>query len=70
MQELPGFGCRRSEGVITFRFDVFRTSKRWAEKRFARLVYFNQLAKGGHFAAFEQPEVFAREVRDCFKLMR
>jgi epoxide hydrolase len=41
-----------------------------AEKRFAKLVYFNELTKGGHFAAFEQPETFVREVRSCFRLIR
>jgi hypothetical protein len=33
-------------------------------------VYFNELTKGGHFAAFEQPETFVGEVRKCFRLMR
>jgi len=57
-------------GCSIFPKEIFRTSKRWAEKRFSKLVYFNELDKGGHFAAFEQPETFVKEVRACFKLMR
>src|SRR6202040_685590 len=57
-------------GCSIFPKEIFRTSKRWAEKRFAKLTYFNELSKGGHFAAFEQPETFVREVRNCFRLMR
>ena len=47
-----------------------KTSRRWAEKRFAKVAYFNELTKGGHFAAFEQPETFIHEVRNCFRLIR
>jgi pimeloyl-ACP methyl ester carboxylesterase len=57
-------------GCSVFPKEIFRTSKRWAEKRYTKLVYFNELAKGGHFAAFEQPDTFVREVRNCFKQMR
>ncbi len=57
-------------GCSIFPKEIFRTSKRWAEKRFAKLVYFNELDQGGHFAAFEQPETFVREVRACFRNLR
>jgi hypothetical protein len=57
-------------GCSIFPKEIFRTSKRWAEKRFAKLAYFNELEKGGHFAAFEQPETFVREVRACFRGLR
>jgi pimeloyl-ACP methyl ester carboxylesterase len=57
-------------GCSIFPKEIFRTSKRWAEKRFEKLVYFETLAKGGHFAAFEQPETFVREVRECFRRVR
>jgi pimeloyl-ACP methyl ester carboxylesterase len=57
-------------GCSIFPKEIFRTSRRWAEKRFSRLVHFNELAKGGHFAAFEQPEALVREVRDCFRKLR
>ncbi len=57
-------------GCSIFPKEIFRTSKRWAEKRFTKLVYFNELDKGGHFAAFEQPETYLKEVRTCFRQMR
>ena len=50
-------------GCSIFPKEIFRTSRRWAAQRFANLVYFNELDKGGHFAAFEQPEAFVRELR-------
>ena len=57
-------------GCSIFPKEIFKTSKRWAEKRFTDLRYFNELDKGGHFAAFERPETFAGEVRSCFRSMR
>jgi pimeloyl-ACP methyl ester carboxylesterase len=57
-------------GCSIFPKEIFRVSRRWAEKRYSNLVYWNRLPKGGHFAAFEQPETFARELRDCFRKMR
>jgi pimeloyl-ACP methyl ester carboxylesterase len=57
-------------GCSIFPKEIFRTSRRWAEKRFANIIYFNEVEKGGHFAAFEQPEIFVREVRTCFKGLR
>ncbi len=56
-------------GCSIFPREIFRTSRRWAEKRFPKVAYFNELEKGGHFAAFEQPETFVREVRACFRAM-
>jgi pimeloyl-ACP methyl ester carboxylesterase len=57
-------------GCSIFPKEIFRSSRRWAEKRFTKLVYFNELDKGGHFAAFEQPEMYLKEVRACFRRMR
>ncbi len=57
-------------GCSIFPKEIFRTSKRWASKRFTKLVYWNELDEGGHFAAFEQPEQFVRELRGCFQNMR
>lgn len=57
-------------GCSIFPTEIFRCSRRWAEKRFSNLVHWNELEKGGHFAAFEQPEVFVKEVRDCFRQLR
>jgi len=57
-------------GASIFPKEIFRSSKRWIEKRFPNLVHFNQLEKGGHFAAFEQPDTFIDEVRTCFRGLR
>ncbi len=57
-------------GCSIFPKEIFRTSRRWAEKRFGELLHWNELDKGGHFAAFEQPEVFVDEVRTCFRSLR
>jgi pimeloyl-ACP methyl ester carboxylesterase len=57
-------------GCSIYPKEIFRTSKRWAEKRFSKLIHFSELEKGGHFAAFEQPELFVREVRECFRKLR
>jgi len=57
-------------GISQFPKDIFRTSKRWAEKRFSNLIYWNALDSGGHFAAMEQPQQFVEEVRNCFQLIR
>lgn len=57
-------------GVSIFPKEIFRSSKRWCEARFENLVHYNQLEKGGHFAAFEQPEAFVDEVRACMRHMR
>ena len=47
-----------------------RPSRRWAQKRFTDIRYWNEPGKGGHFAAFEQPELFVEEVRSFFRLVR
>jgi len=57
-------------GCSIFPKEIFRSSRRWAEQRYTKLAYFNELEKGGHFAAFEQPETFVREVRACFRQIR
>jgi pimeloyl-ACP methyl ester carboxylesterase len=50
--------------------EIFRGSRRWAEKQFADLRYWNEPEKGGHFAAFEQPELFIAEVRAAVRALR
>jgi len=57
-------------GASIFPKEILRTSRRWAEKRFRKLVHWNHLDRGGHFAAFEQPELFVEELRACFRKMR
>lgn len=57
-------------GASIFPKEIVATPRSWAEGRFANIVYWNELDKGGHFAAFEQPEQFIAEVRSCFRLLR
>lgn len=57
-------------GISMFPHELFRTSERWARKRFTDLRHYRELDRGGHFAAFEQPETFVGELRDAFRTMR
>ena len=50
--------------------EIMQTSRRWAERRYPNIVYWGEPPRGGHFAAFEQPELFVRELRDGFRPMR
>jgi pimeloyl-ACP methyl ester carboxylesterase len=50
--------------------ELQRPSRRWAERRFPNIRYWNEPGKGGHFAAFEQPALFVDEVRSFFRLVR
>ncbi|MDC0464887.1 epoxide hydrolase [Pseudomonadales bacterium] len=56
--------------ISIFPKEIFKTSERWARQRYQDLRYFNQLPKGGHFAAFEQPDLFVKELRAAFDQMR
>ena len=53
-------------GISMFPGEQMRLSRRWAEPRFANLVHFNTLDRGGHFAALEQPALFVEEIRATF----
>ncbi|MBT3461757.1 MAG: epoxide hydrolase [Gammaproteobacteria bacterium] len=55
--------------ISIFPKEIFKTSERWARQRYQDLRYFNQLPKGGHFAAFEQPDLFVKELRAAFDQM-
>lgn len=57
-------------GCSVYPKEIFRASRRWAERRFKNLIHWDELDKGGHFAAFEVPETFIKEVRNCFRQLR
>jgi pimeloyl-ACP methyl ester carboxylesterase len=57
-------------GCSIFPKEIFRPSRRWAEKMFTDIRYWNEPARGGHFAAFEQPATFVDEVRAAFRGLR
>jgi pimeloyl-ACP methyl ester carboxylesterase len=57
-------------GFTTFPGEIFRAPRTWVEKAYPNVVYFNEADKGGHFAAWEEPEVFSKEIRAAFKSLR
>jgi pimeloyl-ACP methyl ester carboxylesterase len=57
-------------GVSIFPKEIYRAPRSWAEEDYPKLIYWNELPKGGHFAAFEQPAAFVRELRACFAKLR
>src|SRR5262249_54122741 len=57
-------------GFTTFPGEIFRAPRSWVEKSYPTLVYFNEVDRGGHFAAWEEPELFAAELRAAFKTVR
>ena len=56
--------------ITVFPEDVYRPPETWARRAYPNLIYFHEVAKGGHFAAWEQPELFAAELRAAFKSLR
>jgi len=56
--------------VSAFPDEVFQTPRSWAERAYPKLIYYNKLDKGGHFAAWEQPELFSQEIREAFRSLR
>ena len=57
-------------GFTTFPGEIWQTPRSWAEKSYPNLTYFNKVDRGGHFAAWEEPELFTTEVRAAFKSLR
>ncbi len=50
--------------------ELYRAPRSWVERTYTNLIYFNEVDKGGHFAAWEQPQLLAEEVRAAFKSLR
>jgi pimeloyl-ACP methyl ester carboxylesterase len=57
-------------GFTTFPGEIFRAPRSWVERSYPNLTYFNEVDKGGHFAAWEEPELFAAELRAAFSSLR
>ena len=57
-------------GCSIFPKDIFAAPRSWAERCIHNLIYWNELERGGHFAALEQPKLFVEELRKCFRLIR
>jgi pimeloyl-ACP methyl ester carboxylesterase len=56
--------------ITVFPEDVYRPPETWARRAYRNLIYFHEVDKGGHFAAWEQPELFAAELRAAFRSLR
>jgi pimeloyl-ACP methyl ester carboxylesterase len=56
--------------MTVFPDEYYRAPRSWAERAYPNLIYFNEVDKGGHFAAWEQPQLFATELRAAFKSLR
>jgi pimeloyl-ACP methyl ester carboxylesterase len=56
--------------VSVFPEEVYQAPRSWAERAYPKLIHYNQLDKGGHFAAWEQPKLFSEEVRAGFRSLR
>jgi pimeloyl-ACP methyl ester carboxylesterase len=56
--------------VSVYPEEIYAAPRSWVEKAFPKLIYFNKLPKGGHFAAWEQPAFFVSDVRAAFKSLR
>jgi pimeloyl-ACP methyl ester carboxylesterase len=56
--------------VSAFPDELYQAPRSWTERAYPKLIYYNRLDKGGHFAAWEQPQLFSEEVRSAFKSLR
>ena len=56
--------------ITVFPEEVYRAPETWARRAYRNLIYFNEVEKGGHFAAWEQPELFSAELRAAFRPLR
>ena len=63
-------GVKVPTAVSVFPDELYPAPKTWAEKAYPNLIHYNRLAKGGHFAAWEQPELLVSELRTALKSLR
>ncbi len=56
--------------VTVFPGEIYRAPRSWCERAYHKLIYFHEVDKGGHFAAWEQPDLFAAEIREAFRPLR
>jgi pimeloyl-ACP methyl ester carboxylesterase len=57
-------------GVTVFPDELYPAPHSWAEKAYPKLIHFNEVDEGGHFAAWEQPQLFSEELRAGFRKLR
>jgi hypothetical protein len=63
-------GVKIPVAVTVFPVEQYQAPRSWAERAYPNLIYFNEVDKGGHFAAWEQPQLFSEEVRAGFRSLR
>jgi pimeloyl-ACP methyl ester carboxylesterase len=63
-------GVKLPVGVSAFPDEIYQAPKSWSEKAYVKLIHYNKLPEGGHFAAWEQPTLFVSEMRATFKSLR
>ncbi len=71
--KLPFFtpkGVSVPAAVSVFPDELYQTPRSWAERAYPKLIYYNKIAKGGHFAAWEQPQLLSQEIRAAFRSLR
>jgi pimeloyl-ACP methyl ester carboxylesterase len=56
--------------ITVFPGEIYRAPRSWAERSYHKLIYYHRVDRGGHFAAWEQPELFAEEIRAAFRSLR
>jgi len=56
--------------ATVFPREIYRAPKSWAEQAYSNLIYWNEAERGGHFAAFEEPDIFVEEMRSAFRKLR
>jgi pimeloyl-ACP methyl ester carboxylesterase len=73
--KLPFFSVKNVSASIpvavsVFPDEIYAAPRTWAERAYPKLIYYNEVDKGGHFAAWEQPQLFSEEVRAGFRSLR
>jgi len=63
-------GIKIPVAVSAFPDEIYEAPQSWAEKAYPKLIHYNRLPKGGHFAAWEQPAYFSQELRTAFRPLR
>jgi len=56
--------------ITVFPHEIYQAPKSWAQRAYPSLSYYNQVNKGGHFASWEQPQLFSEELREAFRPLR
>jgi pimeloyl-ACP methyl ester carboxylesterase len=66
----PGGKLSLPVAATVFPREIYRAPKSWAEQTYSNLIYWNEAKQGGHFAAFEEPDIFVEEMRSAFRKLR